>query len=124
MEFHGNEFKTQTTLQVETPFVLYTEEEKGRLALPESCQAFEIASARPSGLVSIVIPRQPGFSGASIRLLIVKPTVITEPVVPRARLLSVGPKLYPSNMQGMLKYERAKERFCWQGELRRDRSYN
>jgi len=121
MEFHGNEFKTQTTLQVETPFVLYTEEEKGRLALPESCQAFEIASAQPSGLVSLVIPR---FSGAIIRLLIVKPTVITEPVFPRTRLLGVGPKLYPSNMQGMLKYERAKERFCWQGELRRDRSYN
>ena len=95
---------------------------KGRLALPESCQAFEIASARPSGLVSLVIPRQTGFSGASFRSLIDKPIVITEPVVPRARLLGVGLKLYPSNIQRILKYEQAKERFCWQGELRRDRT--
>ena len=39
-------------------------------SLPESCQTFEVAEARTSGPVNLVVSRQTGFLSPSIRLLI------------------------------------------------------
>ena len=64
----------------------------------------EVAATRPSRLVNLVFSRQSGFSTASIRLLI-KLMVTTEPAIPNAWLLSLGLKLYPSNMRRMFKWD-------------------
>ena len=64
----------------------------------------EVAATRPSRLVNLVFSRQSGFSTASICLLI-KLMVTTEPAIPNAWLLSLGLKLYPSNMRRMLKWD-------------------
>ena len=47
--------------------------------------------------------RQTIFFFECEHLFIDKPMVITEPAVASARLLGLGSKLYPSNIQGMLK---------------------
>ena len=43
---------------------------KGGVALPESCQSFEVAEARTFGLVNLAFSRQSGLRSASICLLI------------------------------------------------------
>ena len=68
-------------------------------------------------------------SPCAIISLLINPMVITEPPEPSARLLSLGSKLYPSNMQRMLNKDlirfkqilsrvrqnrTSKKRFCWQ----------
>ena len=73
--------------------------------LPESPQTFEVTAARTSGLVNLVFLLfffcQPGFFECEYPF-IEKAMSITEPAVPSARLLGLGSKLYPSNMQRML----------------------
>ena len=71
------------------------------MALSESCQVFEVAAASTSGLVNLVFPRQTGFIECE-HPFIDKPMVINEPAVASARFLSLGPKLYLSNMPRML----------------------
>ena len=56
------------TLQVKPSFVVFSEEEKRRLS--ESQQTFEVAAARTSGLVNLVLSCQTGFLSASILFLI------------------------------------------------------
>ena len=77
-------------------FFCFLEWGEQKKALPEShwCQSFEIAATRTFGPVNLVFSRQTGFFFA-------KPMIITEPAVPTARLLGLGSKLYPSNMQHM-----------------------
>ena len=70
--------------------------------MPESRQAFEVATAQTSELVNLVFSRQTGFSRDSICLLNTTDGPITEPAVPRAQLLGLGSKLDPSNMQRIL----------------------
>ena len=69
-------------------------------ALPESRQTFEVATVRTSEPVNLVLYRHTGFPSASMRLL-----VITVPAISRARLFSLGSKLYPSNIQQKLHKE-------------------
>ena len=78
-------------------FFCFLEWGEQKKTLPEShwCQSFEIAATRTFGPVNLVFSRQTDFFFA-------KPMIITEPAVPTARLLSLGSKLYPSNMQHML----------------------
>ena len=64
--------------------------------LPESRSTFDVATARTSGLVNLVLSRQTVFSSARIRWL------INEPAVASAWLLGLDWKLYPSNMSRML----------------------
>ena len=58
-------------------------------------------AAQTSGVVNLVFSRQTGFF-KPVHPFIDKPMVITEPVVPSARLLGLGSRLCPSNMQRML----------------------
>ena len=91
-------------------------------ALPESCQTFEVAAARTSGLVNCVFECEYPF--------IDKPMVIIEHAVAIAQLLGLGSKLYPINMPRMpnkilldscrvflefAKIKQTKGRLCWQG---------
>ena len=58
------------SLSAEPVFFFFLIEGKRRLSLSESHQAFEVATARTSGLVNLVFSREKDFSNASIRLLI------------------------------------------------------
>ena len=58
-------------------------------------------ASQTSGIVNLVFSRQTGFFKPE-HPFIDKPMVITEPAVPSARLLGLGSRLYPSNMQRML----------------------
>ena len=69
---------------------------------PSGRPVFNVWLKACSGLVNLVFSRQTEFLCASIRLLN-KPMFITEPVVPSERILGLGSKLYPRNMQRMLK---------------------
>ena len=66
-----------------------------KVSLPESRQAFEVATAQTSGLVNLVFPchKHP---------FIDKPLVITMPAEASAQLLGLGSKLYPSNIPSTL----------------------
>ena len=66
-----------------------------KVSLPESRQAFEVATAQMSGLVNLVFPchKHP---------FIDKPLVITMPAEASAQLLGLGSKLYPSNIPSTL----------------------
>ena len=61
-------------------------------------KAYEVTAARTSGRVNFSFSRQTGFSHPFFKI---KPMVVTEPTVPSTRPLSLGLKLYPSNMQRM-----------------------
>ena len=61
-------------------------------------KAYEVTAARTSGRVNFSFSRQTGFSHP---FFFIKPMVVTEPTVPSTRPLSLGLKLYPSNMQRM-----------------------
>ena len=61
-------------------------------------KAYEVTAARTSGRVNFSFSRQTGFSHP---FFFIKPMVVTEPTVPSTRPLSLGLKLYPSNIQRM-----------------------
>ena len=97
----------------------------------------EVAAAQTSGLVNLVFSRQTVFFDY-VHVLIDKPMVITEPAVASTRLLDLGSKLYPSNMQRILKKDltqfmeslsrvrqnqASQERVYWQGEIQATWSY-
>ena len=85
-------------LQAKPSFVVFGEEEKSRLS--ESQQPFEVAAARTSRLVNLVLSCQTGFFECE-HPFIGKPMVITELAVASTRLSGLGLKLYPSNMPSM-----------------------
>ena len=64
-------------------------------------QTFEVATPQTSGLVNLVFSHQTG-SFECEHLFIDKPMVLTEPAKAKTRLLGLGSKLHPSNMQCML----------------------
>ena len=106
---------------------------RGKEALPESRQAFEVAAAQTSGLVNLVFSRQIGFI-ESEHLFIVKPidgrkrarcskrTAIRPWVrnyIP-ARCWACSTKILVDSWRVFLEYaeiDQAKERLCWQRAL-------
>ena len=52
------------------PFCVLFDRGRGKEAVPESCQAFEVSTAQSSGLVNLVLSRQTSVSSVIIRLLI------------------------------------------------------
>ena len=81
--------------QAEHPFLFLREREKQ--SLPESRLTFKVTVAQTSGLVNLVFSRQTGFIECEYPL-IDKPKVITDPAVPRARMLGLGSKRYLSTL--------------------------
>ena len=88
---------TGPTLRAEAFFVSLSEKEKRWHCLNH---VKSLKSPQP-GLVNLVFPRQTGFIECE-HPFIDKPMVINEPSVASARFLSLGPKLYLSNMPRML----------------------
>jgi len=80
-----------------------------------------VAAAQFSGLVNLVFSRQTGLCECS-HSWINKPTVIAEPTVPSARLLNLGSKLYPNNMQRMLNKDLTRSRVHKKSSKRKKRS--
>ena len=74
--------------------------------MPDSRQVFEVTEVRSSGLVNIVHFSQT-VSDCEHRF-VDKPIVTTEPSLPSVRLLGLGSKLYPSNIQRMLNKDLAR----------------
>ena len=70
--------------------------------MSESRQTSEVAAARTSGLVNLVFSRQTVFFFEYKHPFIDKPMVTNEPPVASVRLLGLGSKLHPSNMQRTL----------------------
>ena len=70
--------------------------------MSESRQTSEVAAARTSGLVNLVVSRQTVFFFEYKHPFIDKPMVTNEPPVASVWLLGLGSKLYPSNMQRTL----------------------
>ena len=79
-------------------FCFLGEEEKRRLCLRET---LEIAAARTSGLVNLVLSRRTGLFECA-HPFIDQPMVITKPTVASAWSLGLGSKIYPGNKQRML----------------------
>ena len=90
---------TGPILRAEAFFVFLSDKEKRWHCLNHVVS--EVAAAWTSGLVNLVFPRQTGFIECE-HPFIDKPMVINEPAVANARFLSLGPKLYLSNMPRML----------------------
>ena len=70
--------------------------------MSESRQTSEVAAARTSGLVNLVFSRQTVFFFEYKHPFIDKLMVTNEPPVASVRLLGLGSKLHPSNMQRTL----------------------
>ena len=114
-------------------FYLFLPQGGEKEALPESHQLFEGATTQTSGLVKLVFSRQTGFSSVSVSVVI-KPMVVIEPAVmrktniaARSGLLGLGLRLYPGNIQRILKKdhnqsmqslsrEHQKQRLCERGD--------
>ena len=95
-------------------------------------QTFEVTTAQTSGLVNLVFSPQT-CSFECEHLFIDKPMVLTKPAKAKARLLGLGSKLHPSNMQCMLHKDltqfmeslsQVRVHLCWQGDRDTEVSLN
>ena len=87
------------TLRVDLPFAFFSEEDKRRLC--QNCVK-PLRWPQPNFWTSQSCFLSSNWFFECGHLLIDKPSVITEPVAVGVRVLGLGSKLYPSNLQRML----------------------
>ena len=83
-------------------YFIHTQKE----TLPELHQALEVTTAQTSALVNLVFSHQTGFIHCSIHLLIQQWLWLSPLYQAHGYNLGLGSKLYPRNIQHMLKKDR------------------